>query len=92
VLARYDRAHRRDASVMYHGTNAVARLYASNGAPQRLARQLILRGAQLLPPLKAAIVARLVREGLKLPRVRPAAGRSASSPRPAPPCPVGRRR
>ena len=62
VLARYDRAHRRDASLMYHGTNAVARLYASNGAPQRLARRLILQGAQHLPPLKAAITARLTRQ------------------------------
>ena len=62
VLARYGRAHRRDASLMYHGTNAVARLYASNGAPQRLARRLILHGAQHLPPLKAAITARLTRQ------------------------------
>jgi len=53
---------------IYHGTNAVARLYASTGAPQRLARQLILRGAQHLPPLKGAITARLTgRGGLRLP-------------------------
>lgn len=63
VLANYDRKHRRDASVMYHGTNAVAKLYASSGAPQRLARQLILRGAQHLPPLKMAITARLTGRG-----------------------------
>lgn len=70
VLAGYDRKHRRDASVMYHGTNAVARLYASNGAPQRLVRQLILRGAQHLPPLKMAITARLTgRGGLRVPTV-----------------------
>ncbi|WP_198971181.1 5-demethoxyubiquinol-8 5-hydroxylase UbiM [Xylophilus sp. ASV27] len=68
VLAAYGRQHRRDAAVMYHGTNAVAKLYASNGAPQRLARQLILRGAQHLPPLKLAITARLTgRAGLRLP-------------------------
>lgn len=68
VLAGYERAHRRDAAPIYHGTNAVARLYASTGAPQRLARQLILRGAQHLPPLKAAITARLTgRGGLRLP-------------------------
>ena len=68
VLAGYERAHRRDAAPIYHGTNAVARLYASTGAPQRLARQLILRGAQHLPPLKAAITARLTgRGGLQLP-------------------------
>ncbi|WP_082572024.1 5-demethoxyubiquinol-8 5-hydroxylase UbiM [Variovorax sp. Root434] len=68
VLAGYERAHRRDAAPIYHGTNAVARLYASTGAPQRLARQLLLRGAQHLPPLKAAITARLTgRGGLQLP-------------------------
>jgi len=68
VLAGYERAHRRDAAPIYHGTNAVARLYASTGAPQRLVRQLLLRGAQHLPPLKAAITARLTgRGGLRLP-------------------------
>lgn len=68
VLAGYERAHRRDSAPIYHGTNAVAKLYASTGAPQRLARQLILRGAQHLPPLKAAITARLTgRGGLQLP-------------------------
>lgn len=68
VLAGYDRKHRRDAAVMYHGTNALAKLYANDGAPQRLARRLILGGAQRLPPLKAAITARLTgRGGLRLP-------------------------
>ncbi|MDH6590597.1 ubiquinone biosynthesis UbiH/UbiF/VisC/COQ6 family hydroxylase [Variovorax sp. TBS-050B] len=61
VLEGYERAHRRGSAVLYHGTNAVARLYASNGAPQRLARRLLLDGAQRLPPLKAAIVAQLTR-------------------------------
>jgi len=70
ALDRYDRQHRRDAAVMYHGTNAVARLYASNGAPQRLARRLILRGAQHLPPLKMAITARLTRRGRPAPGPR----------------------
>jgi len=69
-LAGYERTHRRDSALIYHGTNAVAKLYASTGAPQRLARQLILRSAQHLPPLKAAITARLTgRGGPQLPRV-----------------------
>lgn len=68
MLAGYDRRHRRDATVMCRGTNAVAKLYASNGAPQRLARKLILRGAHHLPPLKMAITSRLTgRGGLRLP-------------------------
>lgn len=76
VLAGYGRKHRRDAAVMYHGTNAVAKLFANDGAPQRLARQLILRGAQHLPPLKAAITARLTgRGGLRLPTLNGAAVR-----------------
>lgn len=63
VLAGYERAHRRDSALIYHGTNAVAKLYASTGAPQRFVRQLVLRSAQHLPPLKAAITARLVGRG-----------------------------
>lgn len=63
VLAGYERTHRRDSALIYHGTNAVAKLYASTGAPQRFARQLILRCAQHLPPLKAAITARLTGQG-----------------------------
>ncbi|SCK06325.1 Ubiquinone biosynthesis hydroxylase, UbiH/UbiF/VisC/COQ6 family [Variovorax sp. HW608] len=63
VLAGYERAHRRDAVVMYHGTNAVAKLYAGQGAVQRLARQWVLRGAQNLPFLKTAIMARLTGRG-----------------------------
>ncbi|MDR6536695.1 5-demethoxyubiquinol-8 5-hydroxylase UbiM [Variovorax soli] len=63
VLAGYERTHRRDSALVYHGTNAVAKLYASTSASQRFARRLILRGAEHLPPLKAAITARLVGRG-----------------------------
>ena len=59
LLARYETQHRRQTRLIYHGTNAVARLYADTRAPQRLLRNLVLRGAQHLPPLKAAITARL---------------------------------
>lgn len=70
VLAGYERAHRRDAAVMYHGTNAVAKLYAGNGAMQRVARRWLLCGAQNLPLLKTAIMARLTgRGGLQPPPV-----------------------
>ncbi|CAN7757235.1 5-demethoxyubiquinol-8 5-hydroxylase UbiM [Variovorax sp. LjRoot84] len=72
VLAGYERRHRRDSALIYHGTNAVAKLYASTSAPQRFARQLILRAAQHLPPLKAAITARLKGQGgLQLPGAAP---------------------
>jgi len=80
ALERYERQHRRDAALMYHGTNAVARLYAGNGAPQRLARRLILRGAQHLPPLKMAISARLTRR----PREAMASLAACQNPKPTP--------
>ena len=59
VLAAYEATHRRHTKLIYHGTNAVAKLYADNRAPLRLLRHLVLQGAQRCPPLKAAITRQL---------------------------------
>lgn len=63
LLAAYEATHRRKTRWIYHGTNAVAKLYADNRAPLRLLRQLVLEGAQRFPPLKAAITRQLTGHG-----------------------------
>lgn len=63
LLAAYEATHRRQTRWIYHGTNAVAKLYADNRAPLRLLRQLVLEGAQRFPPLKAAITRQLTGHG-----------------------------
>lgn len=54
-LAPYDQRHRRETALIYHGTNAVARLFANDSAPHRLLRRLVMGGARRLPPVQAAI-------------------------------------
>jgi ubiquinone biosynthesis UbiH/UbiF/VisC/COQ6 family hydroxylase len=63
LLAAYEATHRRQTRLIYHGTNAVAKLYADTRAPLRLLRQLVLQGAQRFPPLKAAITRQLTGHG-----------------------------
>ncbi|MCU4118066.1 5-demethoxyubiquinol-8 5-hydroxylase UbiM [Variovorax sp. N23] len=63
LLAAYEATHRRHTRLIYHGTNAVAKLYADKRAPLRLLRQLVLEGAQRFPPLKAAITRQLTGHG-----------------------------
>jgi ubiquinone biosynthesis UbiH/UbiF/VisC/COQ6 family hydroxylase len=63
LLAAYEATHRRQTRWIYHGTNAVAKLYADNRAPLRLVRQLVLEGAQRFSPLKAAITRQLTGRG-----------------------------
>ena len=55
VLAAYDRQHRRETALIYHGTNVVARLFAQDTAPHRLLRRVVLEGARRLPTLQWAI-------------------------------------
>lgn len=59
ALARYDQGHRRDTRAIYHGTNAVVKLFTDERAPARLLRQGVLDLAQRLPPLKGLITAQL---------------------------------
>lgn len=59
ALAPYARGQHRHAWPIYQGTNAVVRLYTDARPLPRLLRQLVLQGAQRLPPLKAAIAAQL---------------------------------
>lgn len=59
TLAPYEREHRRATRPLYLGTNALVGLFTDNRGPARLARAAVLRIAQRLPPLKAAIVREL---------------------------------
>ena len=59
-LARYEARHRRETALIYHGTNALARLYASEGGPQRLVGRLVLDAARRMPLVRAAITRQLV--------------------------------
>lgn len=58
-LQRYASGHRRDTWPIYQGTNAVVKLFTDERAPARLLRQGVLRLAEHLPPLKAAIAQQL---------------------------------
>lgn len=58
-LQHYEQVHRRETSLIYHGTNAIARLFAGQTAPHRLLRHLVLGTARRLPPVRAAITRQL---------------------------------
>ena len=61
VLQPYETQHRRETLPIYHGTNAVVGLFTDDREPARLLRQAVIRVADRLPPLKAAITRRLTR-------------------------------
>lgn len=59
VLRPYDEAHRRETAPIYHGTNAIVGLFTDDRAPALWLRRAVIRVADRLPPLKAAITQRL---------------------------------
>jgi len=59
VLARYDRAHRRATLPWYIITNGIARLYTHDAAPVRLARDVLLRLGNSVPPFKKMLTTAL---------------------------------
>ena len=59
VLEGYARGHHRHAWPLYQGTNAIVRLFTDDRPLPRLLRQVVLAGANRLPPLKGAIVSQL---------------------------------
>lgn len=60
ALDAYDREHRDTARWIFHGTNAIVRLFTDDRPAARLARQATLHLAERLPPVKALIVRQLV--------------------------------
>ncbi|GIX10057.1 5-demethoxyubiquinol-8 5-hydroxylase UbiM [Elioraea sp.] len=59
-LARYAAAHRRATLPLFLATNAIARLYGDESPPARLARAALIGAGAALPPIRRAIVARLM--------------------------------
>jgi ubiquinone biosynthesis UbiH/UbiF/VisC/COQ6 family hydroxylase len=59
-LARYAAAHRRATLPLFLATNAIARLYGDESLPARLARAALIGAGAALPPIRRAIVARLM--------------------------------
>lgn len=60
ALATYDREHRDTARWIFHGTNAIVRLFTDDRPVARRVRQATLHLAERLPPVKALIVRQLV--------------------------------
>ena len=59
VLESYSRKHRRASAPIYHGTNALVRLYTKNTYTAKLARRALLRLGNTLKPAKRLIMNQL---------------------------------
>ncbi len=55
ALAEYERQHRRKVLPLYHGTNALVRLFTDDSGPARLMRSAALRLGNVLTPVKRQI-------------------------------------
>ena len=59
VLSRYSTKHQRIAAPVYHGTNALVKLYTNNTAPAKLARKALLHLGNIVKPAKSLIMDQL---------------------------------
>ncbi|HFC05551.1 MAG TPA: FAD-dependent hydroxylase [Rhizobiales bacterium] len=59
VLARYSSKHTRTAAPIYHGTNALVRLYTTTTRPAKLARNALLHLGNIIKPAKGLIMDQL---------------------------------
>ncbi len=59
-LARYQARHRLATLPLFHGTNEIVGLFTDERMPARLARKIVLRLSNHLPPVKSAIRNKLV--------------------------------
>lgn len=66
-LARYAEEHRRVTLPIYLGTNVVVKLFTNDSRPAKLAREVVVRATNWLPPIKAAVTRQLT--GDATPRV-----------------------
>ena len=62
ILSRYLREHRRNCLPLYHGTNALVRLYTRQSHRARFARHALLRIANRLEPAKRLITNQLTQK------------------------------
>ncbi len=63
VLARYSSKHMRTAAPIYHGTNALVRLYTTTTRPAKLARRALLHLGNIIKPAKGLIMDQLTEIG-----------------------------
>ncbi|PID36196.1 MAG: hypothetical protein CR993_06630 [Rhodobacterales bacterium] len=59
VLKEYEAAHRRVVLPLYHGTNAIVRLFTDTRPPARFLRDAALRLGNILPPVRNRILNKL---------------------------------
>ncbi|MDO4642313.1 MAG: 5-demethoxyubiquinol-8 5-hydroxylase UbiM [Cardiobacteriaceae bacterium] len=59
LLAAYDRRHQLNTRPLYHGTNAIVKLFTRETLPAKCLRHGVLRLSQSLPPLKRLITRQL---------------------------------
>lgn len=59
VLQRYSSAHRRASAPIYHGTNALVRLFTNDTPPARIARDALLHLGNVITPARNLIMERL---------------------------------
>lgn len=59
VLTRYHREHVKNTRLLYHGTNAIVKLFTQETRPARIIRDGVLRLSNRLPPLKTLITRQL---------------------------------
>lgn len=59
VLRAYQARHITETRLMYYGTNGIVKLFTDEHLPAKLARKVVLRLANCLPPLKWAIEKKL---------------------------------
>ena len=58
-LKRYETAHRKVVLPLFHGTNALVKLFTDTSPPARLLRDVALRVGNILPPVKNRILKQL---------------------------------
>ena len=52
ILRRYETIHMRATRPLYHGTNAIVRLFTDDRLPARTLRKGVLRASRMIPPIK----------------------------------------
>jgi len=63
VLNRYEARHRRITRPLYHGTNAIVRLYTNDRPVPRIVRRAVLRIGNRVGPIKRIMLDRLTEAG-----------------------------
>jgi 2-polyprenyl-6-methoxyphenol hydroxylase-like FAD-dependent oxidoreductase len=55
LLKRYERKHMRNTRPMFHGTNEIVKFFTDDRLPAKIARKVVMRLVNHLPPIKNAI-------------------------------------